>query len=168
MLDSYLDLNFEVIEKADNSRSGNGNDIKLVIIGPIALFSYFNLTTSSRKRLDDKSHAHLVSLKCNLLASSKDSDDLSIGFDGSRNRRIGELPQNKNIKGKYDLTIILKAVFGFAKFQEKATHDLGYKLTLRRNKVNTVIDKASGIADAGLIIDHIHWYIAPYSSGTQQ
>ena len=37
LLNSYLDLNFEVIEKADDSRYANGNDIKLVNLGPIAL-----------------------------------------------------------------------------------------------------------------------------------
>ena len=59
---SYFDLNFEVIRKADNSRYGDGNDLKLVNLGPIALFSSFKLTTSSRKQLEDISHSHIVSL----------------------------------------------------------------------------------------------------------
>ena len=41
LLNSYLDLNFEVIKKVDDSRYGNGNDIKLVNLGPVALFSNF-------------------------------------------------------------------------------------------------------------------------------
>ena len=49
LLNSYLDLNFEVIKKADNSRYGNGNYIGLVNLGPIALFSNFRLTKSSGK-----------------------------------------------------------------------------------------------------------------------
>ena len=61
-LNSYLDLNFEVIKKADNSRYANGNDIRLVNLGPIALFSNFKLRTSSGKHLQDINHAHLVSL----------------------------------------------------------------------------------------------------------
>ena len=36
LLNSYLDLNFEVIKKADNSRYANDNDIKLVNLAPIA------------------------------------------------------------------------------------------------------------------------------------
>ena len=48
LLNSYLDLNFEVIKKADNSRYANGNDIGLVILRSIALFSISNLTTSSK------------------------------------------------------------------------------------------------------------------------
>ena len=159
LLNSYLDLNFEVIKKADNSRYGNGNDIRLVNLGPIALFSNFKLTTSSGKRLEDVSHAHLVSLMYKLIASSKDSNDLSIGFDRSRNRRKEELTQNKNVKNKYHLKFLLKKIFGFAEHQEKATYGLGYKLTLTRNTDGAVIDKATDIADARLKIDHIHWHV---------
>ena len=80
LLNSYLDLNFEVIKKADDSRYGNGKDIQLVNLGPIALFSNFKLTTGSGKHLEDISHAHLVSLMYNLLSSGKliHHDDLSI------------------------------------------------------------------------------------------
>ena len=80
LLNSYLDLNFEVIKKADDSRCGNGNDIKLINLGPIALFSNFKLTTSSGKHLEDISLAHIVSLLYKVITSSKDSDDLFIGL----------------------------------------------------------------------------------------
>ena len=154
LLNSYLDLNFEVIKKADKSRYGNGNDLKLVNLGPIALFSNFKLTTSSGKHLEDISHAHLVSLMYKLITSSKGSDDLSIGFDRSSARRREEITTNKNVKGKFHLRIMLKDVFGFAEGQEKATYDLGYKLTLSRNKDEAVIDKVAGIADARIKISH--------------
>ena len=168
-MNSYLDINFEIIKRADNSRYGNGNDIRLINLGPIALFRNFKLTTSSGKHLEGISHAHLVSLMYKLITSSKDSDDLSIGFDRSRNRRRDELVLNKNIQGKYHLEILLKDVFGFAECQEKATYGLGYKLTLTRNKDDAVIDKANGIADARIKIDHIHWYVPHYTpSMTQQ
>ena len=49
-----------------------------------------------------------------LLTSSRDSDDLSIGFDRDRNRRKRELTNNKNIKGKYHMGIYLKDIIGFA------------------------------------------------------
>ena len=35
LLYSYLDLSFEVIKRADNSRNANGNDIRLVNLGPV-------------------------------------------------------------------------------------------------------------------------------------
>ena len=108
LLNSYLDLNFEVIKKVDDSRYGNGNDIRLINLGPVALFSNFKLTTSNGKHLEDISHVHLVSLMYKLITSSKDSIDLSIGFDYNRNRRRDELALNKNIKGKYHVKIMLK------------------------------------------------------------
>ena len=168
LLNSYLDLSFEVIKRADNSRYANGNDIRLVNLGPVALFSNPKLATSSGKHLEDISHAHLVSLMYKLITSSKDMNDLSIGFDNSRNRRRNELALNKNIKGKYHVKIMLKDVFGFAEHQEKDTSGLGYKLTLTRNKDDAVIDKAGGIADARIRIDHIHWYIPHYTPSIQQ
>ena len=59
LLNSYIDLNFEVTKKADNSSYANGNDILLVNLGPIALFSDFRLTTNSEKHLEDITHTHL-------------------------------------------------------------------------------------------------------------
>ena len=168
LLNSYLDLNFEVIKKTDDSRYGNGNDIRLVNLAPIALFSNFILTTSSGKHLEDFSHAHLVSLMYKLLTSSKNSDDLSIGFDRSSARRRVEITNDKNVNGKFHLRIMLKDVFGFAKHQETATYGLGYKLTLTRNKDEAVIDKVAGIAEARTKIDHIHWYVPHYIPFTQQ
>ena len=137
-------------------------------MGPVALFSNFKLTTSSGKHLEDISHAHLVSLMYKLITSSKESNDLSIGFDHSRNRRRDELALNKNIKDKYHLKIMLKDVFGFAECQAKATYGLGNKLTVTRNKDDAVIDKAGGIADARIRIDHIHWYVPHYTPSIQQ
>ena len=168
LLNSYLDLNFEVIKKADNSRYGNGNDKKLVNLGSFALFSNFKLTTSSGKHLESFSHAHLVSLMYKLITSSKGSDDLSIGFDRSSARRREEMTTNKNVNGKFHRRIMLKDIFGFAEGQEKATYGLGYKLTLTRNKDEAVIDKVAGIADARIKIDHIHWYVPHYTPSMSQ
>ena len=61
LLSSYLDLHFEVVKRADNSRYANGKDIRLVNLGPIALFSNFKLTTSSGKLLEDINRSHIVS-----------------------------------------------------------------------------------------------------------
>ena len=47
LLDSYLEINFEVIKKADTSRYGNSNDIRSANLAPIALFSNVKLTKSS-------------------------------------------------------------------------------------------------------------------------
>ena len=84
---SCLELNFNVLHAATNNRYADGNDIRLVNLGPIALFSNYKLGTSPGKHLENIDHAHIVSLMYKLLTSSRGSDDLSIGFDRDRNRR---------------------------------------------------------------------------------
>ena len=94
-----------------------------------------------------------------LLTSSRDSDDLSIGFDRDRKRRKRELTNNKNIKGKYHLRNYLKGIFGFAEHQEKATYGLGYQLTLTRNSDNAVLNKTNATAIGKIKINSIEWYV---------
>ena len=62
LLNSYLELNFDVLQAATNNRYVDANDIRLVNLGPIALFSNYKLTTSSGKHLEEISHAHIVSV----------------------------------------------------------------------------------------------------------
>ena len=62
LLDSYLQIIFEVIKKADNSGYGDGNDKTLVNLGRIALFRFFKLTTSSGMHLAEFTQAHIVFL----------------------------------------------------------------------------------------------------------
>ena len=125
MLNSYLDLNFDVLHAATSNRYVDGKDEKLVNLCPIALFSKYMLTTSSGKHLADNSHDHIVSLMYKLKSSARGSDDLSIGFDSDRDRRQRELTINKTQKGKFHLRVMLKDVFGFAEHQQKATYSLG-------------------------------------------
>ena len=54
-----------------------------------------------------------------LLTSSKDSDDLSIGFDRNRGRRKNELTNNKTIKGIYHIRIYLKDIFGLPNIKKR-------------------------------------------------
>ena len=102
------------------------------------------------------------------IPSTKDSDDLSIGFDRSRNRRRDELTNNKNVKGENHLRILLKNVFGFAECREKATYGLGYKLTITGNRDDAVIDKTEGTTDARTKIDLIHLYVPHYTPPIKQ
>ena len=62
VLNSYLDLSFDVVHATTTNRYADGDDIRLVNLGPIALFSVYKLTTSSEKYLDDITHAHVVCL----------------------------------------------------------------------------------------------------------
>ena len=168
LLNSYLELSFNVLQAATNNSYVDANDLRLVILGPIALFSNYKLTTSSGKHLEEISHAHIVILMYKLLTSSKDSDDLSIGFDRNRGRRKNELSNNKSIKGKYHIRIYLKAFFGFAEHQEKGTYGLGYKLTLTRNTDNAVLNKAAATNNAKVKINSLDWYVPHYSPNLEE
>ena len=168
LLNSYLELNFDVLHAGTNNRYADGNDIRLVNLGPIGLFSNYKLTTSSGKHLENIDHAHIVSLMYKLLSSSKGSDDLSIGFDRDRGRRLRELTNNKTQKGKFHVRIYLKDVFGFAEYQEKGTYGLGYKLTMTRNSDNAVLNKANATNNAKIKINAIEWYVPHYTPSMQQ
>ena len=62
LLNSYYELNFDVLHAATNNRYADGNDIRLVNLGPFALFSIYKLTTTSGKHLENIDHAHIVPL----------------------------------------------------------------------------------------------------------
>ena len=168
LLNSYLELNFDVLRVDNNNRYEDTNDIRLVNLGTIAFFSNYKLTTSSGKHLEEISHAHIVSLMYKLLTSSKDSDDLSIGFDRNRGRRKNELSNNKNIKGKYHIRIYLKDIFGFAEHQEKGTYGLGYKLILTRNTDNAVLNKDNIVVNGRVKINSLDWYVPHYSANLEE
>ena len=168
LLNSYLELNFDVLRADNSNRYLDGNDIRLVNLGPIGLFCNYKLTTSSGKHLENIDHAHIVSLMYKLLTSSKGSDDLSVGFDRDCTRRRNELTNNKNIKGKYHLRIYLKDIFGYAEYQQKATYGLGYKLTLTRNNDNVVLNKGNVIIIGKIKINAIEWYVPHHTPSIQQ
>ena len=157
LLNSYLELNFDVLHAGTNNRYVDGINIRLVNLGPIAIFSRYRLTTSSGKHLENIDQAHIVSLMYKLLSSSKRSDDMSIGFDRDRNRRQRELTTNKTQKWKYHVRIYLKDDFGFAEYQDKGVYGLGYKLTLTGNTNNAVLNKDNTINLGRIKIDAIEW-----------
>ena len=168
LLNSYLELNFDVLRADNSNRYLDGNDIRLVNLGPIGLFSNYKLTTSSGKHLENIDHAHIVSLMYKLLTSCKGSDDLSIGFDRDRTRRRNELTNNKKIKDKYHDRIFLKDIFGYAEYQQKGTFGLGYKLTLTRNNDNVVLNKGNAINLGKIKINALEWYVPHYTPSIQQ
>ena len=59
-----------------------------------------------------------------LLTSSKDGDDLLIGFNRNGGRRGSDLLERTR-RGKLHVRIFLKGFFGFAE-QEKGTYELGH------------------------------------------
>ena len=124
LLNSYLELKFDVLQAASKNKYVDAKDIRLVKLAQMALFSNYMLTKISGKHLEEISLAHVVSLMYKSLTSSKDIDDLSIGFYRSRDRTKRELTNNKTIKGRYHVRIHSKDFFGFAEQQEKASFGL--------------------------------------------
>ena len=98
-----------------------------------------------------------------LLTSAGDCDDLSVGFDRSRDRRHLQLTNNKNIKEKYRIRIMLMDKFGFAEHNEKGTYGIGYKLTLTRTTDNAVLNKGRATNNAKNKINAIEWYVPHYT-----
>ena len=159
LLNSYLELNFDVLKASTNDRYVDADDIRLVNLGAIGLFCIYKLTTASSKHLEEINHAHTACLIYKVVTSSKDSDDLSIGFDRSHDRRKRELTNKKNIKGKYHTKIYLKNVFGYAECQDKGTYGLGYRFILTRNTDNAVLNKGSTVTSGRVKIDSLDWYV---------
>ena len=62
LLSSYVNLNFDVLHAATNIIYVDGNDIRLVNLGPIDLFSNHRITTSSGTHSENISPTHIVSL----------------------------------------------------------------------------------------------------------
>ena len=166
---SHLDVDIDVLDAATNNRYADDDDIRLVNSGPIALFSIIKLATSSRKLLREIiSQAHIVSLMYKLVTSATDTDDLSIGFDLSRDRRQRDLTNNKTQKGKYHVRIYLKVIFDFSEHQEKATYGIGYTLTLTRNTDNAVLNKSNDTDNAKIKIKSIERYVPHYTPNLEQ
>ena len=168
LLNSYLELNFDVLKAGSNNRHADTDDIRLTNLGAIALFSVYKLVTASSKHLEEITHAHFDSLIYKIVTSSKDSDDLSIGFDRNRGRRENELSNSKNIKGKYHTRIYLKDILGYAEHQEKATYGLGYSLLLTRNTDNAVLKKDNTVVLGRVKINSRDWYVPHYTVNLEE
>ena len=145
---SLLRLNADVLHAATSNRYVDGDDIRLVDEGPIVLFSNYKLQSSTGKHIEEINHAHIICLIYKLTTSARNTDDLSTGFDRDRGRRKREINNNKDIKGKYHVTIMLKDIFSFAEHQEKGTYVLDYILTLTRNSDNAVLNKVNAANNA--------------------
>ena len=125
---SYLDPNFDVLHAADNTRYAESNDLGLVNLSSVGLFSIYILTTTSGKHLENRTHSLVVSSLYRRMTSAKGADDLSVRLDPGHGKRQQQLTNKKSVKGKYRVGRMLRHVFGFSKHQEKATHGLGNKL----------------------------------------
>ena len=119
--------------------------------------------------MEKNDNADNICLLYKFLSSSKDSDDLSIGFHRSFEAGERELSENETTKGNYHVRNYWKGLFGFAEHQDTCTFGLGYKLTLQRNSDNQMLRRRAGInaenlALAGrVILNDMSWYVPAYT-----
>ena len=73
-----------------------------------------------------------------IFSSSRDSDDLSIGFHRSIQARERDLTNKKQTKGNYHVEFLIKDIFEFADDQLNCAYGLGYNITIERKKANHV------------------------------
>ena len=116
---SYISLEFEV-RNNNNTRYADGDEISLVNIGPVALFSEAKLVTSSRKHLEKVDNLHPICLMYILLTSQQQTSEMVYGFEENTAIRGQELTNHKPEKGTFIVRKKLKDLFGFAD-QEKNT-----------------------------------------------
>ena len=103
-----------------------------------------------------------------LITSSKDSDDLSIGLDRNRERRRRDLKKKQKFKGKYQIKLYSKDIFGSAEHQLKAMLGLGYRLVLPRNTDNVVLNKEKAINSAKIKSISFDLYMPHYTPSPEQ
>ena len=97
----YLDLDFSVTHRAGaQARYADGDHIRGVNLGPLAIFNEYRLTNSSGKEIEEIGNAHVFCLMRKKIPSIRDSVDLSIGFRRSTGVRVRELTDNKTTQGK--------------------------------------------------------------------
>ena len=166
--DSYNQLNFNVTHRAGvHARYADGDHIRLVSLGSV--FFCNRLSSSSGKEIEEIDNAQGICLLRKLISSSRDSDDLSIGFHRSFDVREKKLTNKKSTKRNHHVRICLKDIFSFAGHQHNCSYGLVYKRTLQRSSDDHVLSHREGadgsakIALAGrVIIEDKSLYIPHY------
>ena len=83
---SYISFEFEVL-KNDDTRSADGDQICLVNVWPVALFSEAKLVTSSGKHLEKVDNVHPICLMSKLLTSTQQTRQLKTRTNNKQNRK---------------------------------------------------------------------------------
>ena len=91
------------------------------------------------------------------MTSAKDTENSFLGFDRDRRRWQQAITNNKNIKGKLHVRIMLEDVFEFAQHQEKCIYGHCPEKTSTGKEDDAVLSKAEAIVEGGSTINGIHW-----------
>ena len=93
--DGALDLHFNLKRRDNDERFLDADKIGLVNLGPIALFSDCEVSTSSGKESESIDYVHIVCLMHKLSTSGSGHPDLSIGFPSTIIKRSRECSTNE-------------------------------------------------------------------------
>ena len=97
--DSSPELDFKVTHIAGaHARYVDGDHMRLINLGPIALFIKYRLISSSGKENEEIDNVHVVCLLHKLKTSGTDSDNLSIGSQRINEAREPELTNIRTTK----------------------------------------------------------------------
>ena len=141
--DGYIELDFNVTHRAGfHARYADGDHIRLLTLGSIFFFN--RLSSSIGKEIEEIDNAQGIRLLRKLISSSRDSDDLSIGFHRSFDVREKKLTSNKSTQRNYPVRICLKDIFGFAGHQHNCSYGLVYKRTLQKSSDIHVLSHRAG------------------------
>ena len=89
-----------------------------------------------KKKNNEK--AHFEGLMYHLIKSSKNNDELPIGFHRSITIHEKEITKIKTTERNYQVSPYLKVVYDFDEHREKATYGKRYKKTVQGSKDNNL------------------------------
>ena len=107
----------------------DGDLLRLGILAPIALYNKYRLANCNEKQTEEIGKAQDNCLMYRLVSSSRESDDMFVGFHRSFEAREREKTKLKTTKANHHVRIYLKDVCGFADCQENASYGVGSKLS---------------------------------------
>ena len=159
--DSYLEIETQIVKRADDSLYADNDAIQPNNLYGISLFREMILKSFGTKVLETVDHVYISSLMYKLL-SDNEEDMMTIykkettgAIDNTkRNRLLNDTDE----KGTIFVRVYLKDVFGFIAHLDKINYGLGYTLTMKRADNGNSIYRTIG-DEAKIEIKDIAWYV---------
>ena len=154
--DSYLEIEFVVSDDAGGVFANDAN-IRLVNYCMMALFSSIKLETSGGRTIENIDHYHPNLLMYKLLTST--DNEYESGFVKSQGNRDSQLKGDHIAaqRGHMYMMIKMSDLFGFVNDLEKIIYGLGFKLILKRYRVNA--NPGAVANDSNIEIRDISWCV---------
>ncbi len=170
--ESYLLISGR-LTKEDGTAYANANAIALTNNGVMHLFDSFRYDMGAKEietvRYPGQSLTMLKALTVSDDQSrteglnemwTKDSNtDASLTTNTGFATRQSWIVQSPQEKGRFQVQIPLKEIFGFAEDYTKVIYGLKQTLTLRRKADTDAIFRADGVDDGKVTLDKVSWYL---------